>query len=137
MSEPNAAVLDEVLAPAEEKHPVSKYDSSEWASYDSIDLTSDAFDVIVASSETDARRAENSYRCLCLLSTGWIKRSSISTEGRARLLRICQAREASIIRGGVSPNHGHSARRALKVGYQPGYSSDGFSRTPIHTSLYG
>ena len=66
LSEPNAAVLDEILAPAEEKHPVSRYVSSERASHESIDLTTAAFDVIVASSETDARRAENAYRHLCL-----------------------------------------------------------------------
>ena len=62
MSEQNAAVLDEILAPAEEKRPVSRYVSSEWASHESIDLTTAAFDVIVASSETDARRAENAYK---------------------------------------------------------------------------
>jgi hypothetical protein len=49
MFEQNAAVLDEILAPAEEKHPVSRYAISEWASHESIDLTTAAFDVIVAS----------------------------------------------------------------------------------------
>ena len=76
MFEQNAAVLDEILAPAEEKHPVSRYAISEWASHESIDLTRAAFDVIVASSETDARRAENAYRCLCLRGGAITSKSS-------------------------------------------------------------
>jgi hypothetical protein len=68
MSAQHTAVLEGTLAPADERHRVSTSDRSEWSYSESAQLTSTAFDVVIASSETEARRAANEYRRLCLRS---------------------------------------------------------------------
>jgi len=55
--------LTEILPPVEEKHSVS----TDWASPETARLMIAAFDVMLAKSATEARRAGNEYERLCLL----------------------------------------------------------------------
>jgi hypothetical protein len=53
-----AAVREKPPSPAEEKH------TPLWVSPETAELTSAAFDVVIASSATEARRAANEYQYL-------------------------------------------------------------------------
>jgi hypothetical protein len=54
-----AAVREKPPSPAQEKH------TPLWVSPETAELISAAFDVLIASSATEARRATNEYQRLC------------------------------------------------------------------------
>ena len=65
--EQHTTVQAEILSPIEGKHSVGTSNNPDWASPETAQLMIAAFDVMLAKSATEARRAENEYERLCLL----------------------------------------------------------------------
>ena len=73
MSKPNLAVLDEIVT------------LSQWGAYESLDLVSAAYDVVIAGSEKDAQRAEYEFRLLSLSWQQSLKNLALATSSSQTL----------------------------------------------------